>query len=201
MTMTTDYGDGVDTTPRQPARNSTYSVQIRPGSPLKQEVLASPEVESPIDFFEHGSPTIQPRNGNNRAYDQTHRWTVLAREAEADEVSILSVTSEEKGYYASLLPDGGEDTVGAHEPLVEDSRASSRLGSVISGFDEGAFIEHDHEHQLDDTNREEEEENGFSEIDFEDTTQLAPFVELPPTEPPPYLPYLYLSRLFTSVAD
>ena len=116
---------------------------------------------------------------------------MLAREAEADEVSILSVTSEEKGYYASLLPDGGEETVGAHEPLVEDRRASSRLGSVISGFDERAFIEHDHEHQFN-THREEDEENGFSEIDFEDTAQLAPFVELPPTEPPPYLPYLHL---------
>src|SRR5277367_4722725 len=190
--MTTDYGDRIDTTPRQPARNSTYSVQIRPGSPLKQEVLASPEVESPIDFYEHGSPTIRPRN-ENRAYDQARRWTVLTREAEADEVSILSVTSEEKGYYASLLPEGGEETLGAHEPLVEDNRASSRLGSVISGFDEGAFIEHDHEHQL---NREDEEENGFSEIDFEDTAQLAPFVELPPTEPPPYLPYLHLFKTF-----
>src|SRR5271169_3248965 len=155
--MTTDYGDQIDTTPRQPARNSTYSVQIRPGSPLKQEVLASPEVESPIDFYEHGSPTLRPRNGN-RAYDQARRWTVLTREAEADEVSILSITSEEQGYYASLLPEGAEET--AHERLVEDSRASSRLGSIISGFDERAFVEHDYEYQ-EQQEQEEQEENGL----------------------------------------
>jgi len=185
MTMSTDYGERIDTTPRQPARNSTYSVQIRPGSPLKQEVLASPEVESPIDFFEHdGSPTVYTRAGN-RAYDQTHRWTMLAREAEADEVSILSATSEEKGYYASLLPEGAEETAGAHEPPIEDSRASSRLGSTISGFDERAFVEHDPEHRPHEVNEQEEDENGFSEIEFEETAQLTPFVELPPTEPPP----------------
>ena len=187
--MSTEYGEGIDTAPRQPARNSTYSVQIRPGSPLKQEVLASPEVESPIDFIEYDdrASTVHSRSGN-RAFDQTQRWTVLAREAEADEVSILSVTSEEKGYYTSLLPEEADGTAGAHEPPVEDRRASSRLGSIISGFDEGAFIEHDYEHPIYEPNEEQEDENGFSEIDFDDSPQLTPFVELPPIEPPPYLP-------------
>ena len=183
--MTTGYSDRVNPSPRQPSRNSAYSVHIRPSSPLKQEVLSSPEVHSPIHFFEDGSPTIRPRN-SNRAYDQTHRWTVLAREAEADEVSILSITSEEKGYYTSLLPEGADETAGGHEPPLDDYRASSLLGSVISGFDEGAFVEHDPEQQHQNEPNE-EDENGFSEINFEETPELTPFVQLPPTEPPPYL--------------
>jgi hypothetical protein len=85
-----------------------------------------------------GSPDPADHTPNpsrhSRVLDHTQRWTVLARDAEADEISLLSITSEEKGYYTSLLPD---DTIA--EPIPVDSRASSQ----ISGFDENAFVEYD----------------------------------------------------------
>jgi len=144
---------GNDTTPRQPGRQSnSLSIFNRPGSPLKQEVFASPVFGSPEPAG--GSPFL---SRDNRVFDQTQRWTVLAREAEADEISLLSVTSEEKGYYTSIVPDDIPDA----EPVTVETRASSR----ISGFDENAFVEYD-EREVRDT-REESVER-YSEIeDFE----------------------------------
>jgi hypothetical protein len=122
-------------------------------------------------------------------YDQTHRWTVLAREAEADEVSILSVNSEDRGYYTSLfdgtMPEEPAQQVTVLEPvIVEGSRASSRLGS-LSGFSEGILVEQDIEEEegfyYQKRNTREESVERFSEIDFEDTVQL-------PLDPIPYKP-------------
>jgi hypothetical protein len=172
--MTTDL-DRTDLTPRQPSRHGPATILTygRPGSPLKQEVLASPDLDS-LDCFEPPSPT--PSRGS-RTLDQAQRWTILAREAEADEVSILSITSEERGYYASLLPESHEEVATQDVSLVEWSRASSRLGSVISGFSEGAFVEneHEHEYEYDDVRdiREESVER-FSEVDYAETASITP---------------------------
>src|ERR1700738_1653316 len=161
MAMSTE--ERTDLTPR-PQRQSNLIVSHRPGSPLKQEVLASPVVESSPP-----SPTPTVSRGG-RTYETTHRWTVLAREAEADEVSILSINSEDRGYYASLfdgtLPDEPAENVTVLEPIiVEERRASSQFGFVeethartnsqfsingkrassrfgsVSGFSEGVWVE------------------------------------------------------------
>ncbi len=186
--MKTTMYERDDLTPKPP-RHSSQSIGVsRPGSPLKEEVLASPDFDyqfSP-DLFSHESPTL---SRNNRVFDQTHRWTVLAREAQADEVSILSVTSEEKGYYTSLLPDElPPNPAGEHEP---HGHSGSRTGSVISGFNESAFVEHN---EAENEGCEELEESGesFSEITFDETIQfsapstLRPFIQLPLSEPPSY---------------
>lgn len=132
MTMSTTDNDRSELTPRQPSRHSNnLSIFNRPGSPLKQEVFASPVFGSPEPTYYHDSPIL---SHGSRVLDPAQRWTVLAREAEADEISLLSITSEEKGYYSALLPD---DTVAG--PVKVDSRASSQ----ISGFDENAFVEYD----------------------------------------------------------
>jgi hypothetical protein len=162
--MTTNH-ERVNRTPKEHVPNTSYSVVSinKPSSPLNQKVIVSPELKS--------RNYIPTTSRNDRAFDQTQRWTILAREAEADEVSILSVTSEEKGYYNSLLPD--EPTVPT-EP-VEDNHT----GSVISGFSEGEFVEHESEESVE----------RFSEVNYDETIQFsdpslpAPFT---PTEPPPY---------------
>lgn len=183
MTTSTNF-DSNDLTPRQPSRHNpaTLLTYGRPGSPLKQEVLVSPDIDSPDDF-EPLSPT--PSRSGSRGLDQTQRWTVLAREAEADEVSILSITSEEKDYYTSLLPDSPEEIPAQEVNPVTWSRASSRLGSVISGFSEGAFVEHEFEYD-DARNIRHESVDRFSEIDHGETVSIystsAPY---PPTTQSP----------------
>jgi hypothetical protein len=215
MTTSTDI-DRNDLTPRQPSRHGPATVLTygRPGSPLKQEVLASPDLDSPDDF-EPLSPT--PSRGGSRVLDQTQRWTVLAREAEADEVSILSITSEERDYYTSLLPDSPEEAHTHEINPVEWSRTSSQLGSVISGFTEGAFVENEYEYD-DSRNIREESVDRFSEIDYGETVpptsapyppttqspsptherypsissqfppsiEPPPFIQVPPSDLPPY---------------
>jgi hypothetical protein len=183
MTTSTDI-DRNDLTPRQPSRHGPATVLTygRPGSPLKQEVLASPDLDSPDDF-EPLSPT--PSRSGSRVLDQTQRWTVLAREAEADEVSVLSITSEERDYYTSLLPDSPEEPH-IHEVNPDEwSRTSSHLGSVISGFSEGEFVEN--EHDYDETrNIREESVDRFSEIDYGETTSIRPTsAPYPPTTQSP----------------
>ena len=186
--MKTTIYERVDLTPKPP-RDSSQSIEItRPGSPLKQEVCASPDFDyqfSP-DLFSRESPTL---SRHNRVFDQTHRWTVLAREAQADEVSILSVTSEEKGYYTSLLPnEPSPKPPGDHE---SHGHSGSRTGSVISGFNESAFVEHN---EAESEGREEREESGesFTEVNYDEAIQfsapsmLPPFIQLPLSEPPPY---------------
>ena len=184
--MKTTIYERVDLTPKQ-SRHSTQSIiTSRSGSPLKQEVAPDLDYHFTPDFLPQESPTL---SRNNRVFDQTHRWTVLAREAEADEVSILSVTSEEKGYYTSLPPD---------EPTPDPAHKSpghsgSRAGSVISGFNETAFVEHN---EAENGGQEEREESGepFSEIDYDEaiqfaaTSELPPFIQLASSEPPPYYP-------------
>ena len=179
--MKTTIHERVDLTPKK-SRYSTQSIVTnRPGSPLKQEVF------DPPDFDYHFSSDLVPQESstlsrNSRVFDQTHRWTVLAREAEADEVSVLSVTSEEKGYYNSLLPSG------ANEPR---GHSTSRAGSVISGFNESAFVEHN---EAENQGQQEREGIGeaFSEVDYDEEIQFAappelpPFIQLAPSEPPPY---------------
>ena len=181
-----------DLTARQPrTRDLTprSSTGIRPGSPLKQEIASSVESSS-IDYLparrsSSSSPTL---SRDTRAYDQTHRWTVLTREAEADEVSIFSVTSEEKFYYAALFPDEGS-------PQVNNQRTSNRY----SGFSEGVLIEKD-EYEYNNLPTEPEKEDNverFSEIEFEgeefpETTNAPPplpFVPQPPPDPVGYFPF------------
>lgn len=182
--MTAEY-ERVELTPKQapPApRHTSYTIN-RPDSPLKQEVFTtSLDLEFEEQEYHHIYPPTSMRS--SRAFDQTHRWTVLAREAEADEVSILSVTSEEKGYYTSLPPDVvGSDTVNA---VVDGDRPRS----VISGFSQDAFVEHEHEEDRHQNVRETSVER-FSEIDYDEAIQfsalpqITPFLALSTTEPPP----------------
>jgi hypothetical protein len=191
--MTTEYGR-VDLTPKQSTttHHASYTIN-RPGSPLKQEVGALPDLESAMsEYMAYISPstttttTTTSFTRRNRAFDQTHRWTVLAREAEADEVSILSVTSEEKGYYTSLPADV------PHNPSATEGVVNrSRPGSGFSGFIQEAFAEHEPDEIQ---NTQEESTEPFNEINetvqetiqFSALPQLSPLVELPPTEPPPY---------------
>lgn len=184
MTMTTTtVHDRTELTPPQPSRQSnTLSIFNRPGSPLKQEVLASPVFGSPDPAADES--LIFTRD--SIALDQTQRWTVLAREAEADEISLLSITSEEKGYYASILPD---DTT---EPIPVETRR-------ISGFDENAFVECDNNSEL--RKIREGSVERYSEIeDYEPLptqfhsptsppTRFDPpnFAQAPPSDPPPYV--------------
>jgi len=187
--MTTD-NDAVDTT----LNASSPQPVTKPGSPLIQEILPS-SIYSYYDPYDPPPLSPRPRPRDNRTYDQTHRWTVLAREAEADELSIVSLTSEERGYYSSLIP---EITGQRPEPGGESSRTSSRLGSVISGFDENAFIETDHarsDSEAEHIDREEGVER-FSEIDYNEPVQFIPparpvsqYLQVPPTEAPPYFPF------------
>lgn len=181
--------DRTDFTPSQPVRHSnTLSIFNRPGSPLKQEVLASPVFGSPEPADNHDSPIL---SRGSRILDTTQRWTVLAREAEADEISLLSITSEEKGYYSSLLPD---DTVA--EPVTDDRRADSQIG----GFDENAFVEYN---DSDLQERRETSIGTYGEIEnYEPSpaqfthfhsptsppTRFDPpgFTQAPPSDPPPY---------------
>ena len=196
--MTTVH-DRTDLTPRQPRRQSnTLSIFNRPGSPLKREVLASPVV-GPHKPAAEDESLIFTRD--SIALDQTQRWTVLAREAEADEISLLSITSEEKGYYASILPH--ETTA---EPLTVETRSSSR----ISGFDENAFVEYDDNPELREI-REGSVER-YSEIEeyepisthFHSPTSpptlfvLPSFTQAPPSDPPPYVSFFFISFLTPS---
>lgn len=180
--MKTTIYDRVDLTPKQ-SRYSTQSLtNERPGSSLNQDTFSSPDLDYHFtsDLLPQVSPTL---SRNNRVFDQTHRWTVLAREAQADEVSILSVTSEEKGYYSSLLPDEPPKPSGTHE------HSASRPGSVISGFNESAFVEHN---EAENEGQEEGTGDQFSEVNYDDTIQfeqpsvVLPFIQLPLSEPPPY---------------
>ena len=186
--MTTEYGR-VDLTPKQSTTYHTSYTVNKPRSPSKQEMGPTSDLESAVsEYMAYISPpttttTTTSFSRRNRAFDQTHRWTVLAREAEADEVSILSVTSEEKGYFISLPPDE------PHNPATEGAVNGSEPGSVISGFSQDAFVEHESDEIQ---NAQEEIADRFSEIDYDDTIQfsalpqLSPFVELAPPEPPPY---------------
>jgi hypothetical protein len=133
-------------TPRM-STGRTYSPRNSlPGSPLKQQ-LFSPEVRRPRS----------PRD--SRTLDQAHRWTVLTREAEADEVSILSITSEERGYFASLVPD-----------------AVDRRGS---GFSDGVIVE---EEDFERTEVDSTEE--FSEVEFEGRGEPVGEESVVPAHPP-----------------
>ena len=188
MTM---ENERVDTTSKASSRHSIQSINW-PGSPLKREIINSLNCED-ADPYDPPPFSPRPRTRDILTYDATHRWTVLAREAEADELSIVSLTSEEKGYYTSLIPDGAAGEVLQHHG--ESSRTSSRLGSVISGFDENAFVDNDHTPP--DLDEEHDKREGsierFSEIDYEETIQFAPptqpppFIQLAPTDPPPYI--------------
>jgi hypothetical protein len=189
MAMSTE--DRTDLTPRQLQRQSNFHYQ-RPGSPLKQEVLASPDIDSGLP-----SPTF------SRTNDATHRWTMLAREAEADEISILSVKSEDRDYYTSLfdgtMPEEERQHVTVMEPvIVEGSRAASRLGSIsgslVSWFSEGVLVDEEYDDDayfFEERKRREESVERFSEVDFDDTISLPPE---PPLMPPPYSPIILADR-------
>jgi len=187
MTMTGN--DRTEITPRQPVRHSnTLSIFNRPGSPLKQEVLASPVFGSPEPADNDDSAIL---SRGSRVLDPAQRWTVLAREAEADEISLLSITSEEKGYYSALLPD---DTVA--ESATDDNRADSQ----ISEFDENAFVEYDDSdlHETRETSMgtygeiEQYEPSPAQFAHFHSPTSpptrfdLPGFTQAPPSDPPPY---------------
>lgn len=190
---TTTGNDRLDLTPKQPQRyqnasnNTPTTTSVRPGSPLKQEVFASPVLESSLDYYfsPSSSPTL---SRDTRAFDQAQRWTILSREAEADEVSILSVTSEEKNYYALLLPDDNEPRGAANQDQINDSRTSSR----ISGFTTNA-VEDEYEYNNLRNEREDSIER-FSEVEYDETHSTqelhvpAPEIAPPPTElhPPPF---------------
>src|SRR5271156_2013471 len=143
-------------TPRQPSRNS-HVIFNRPGSPLKQEVLASPDPESPSPN-DPGSPILRREKRNSRTFDPHARWSYIESEAGADfdEVSIISALSEEKDYYG-MLADMDE-----LPPIVDDSRTTSHVGSVIS---EGSLVERDEENLT----PKEESIDRFSEIDYNET--------------------------------
>lgn len=210
MLSTTDP-DTVDTTPKQSSKqnNNHYvdtktptAITITPthlrrsGSPLKQEVLASPVPESPVDYYY--SPSASPTFSRDaRGIEGAHRWTVLSREAEADEVSILSVTSEEKNYFAALIPD-------ALQTPENERRTSSR----ISGFSGAAVAEDEYEYNnLQNGNEREDSVERFSEVEYDESPPeeiqesvdeqfpppeneptLPPFTVNPPLDPPPYVP-------------
>jgi hypothetical protein len=193
--LSTTEPDRVDRTPKQSSRQS-YHVETtptplrRPGSPLKQEVLASPVPDSPGGYYY--SPSASPTfSRDDRAFHQAQRWTVLSREAEADEVSILSITSEEKNYYAALVPD---------EPNTPKHQSST--DSHISGFSGEAFAEDEYEYNNLQKEREESVER-FSEVEYDgpmppeeipieeeqpqlpppNETEVPPFTVVPPAEP------------------
>jgi len=192
--MTSDF-DRADVTPRQQSsKHLSYSVTVhRPGSPLKREVLPSPDLASspPLPHYEYeDEDSVTFRRRNTHAYDQAQRWTILAREAEADEVSIVSVTSEERDYLNALVPDVPPPS--NHDGLSTVEIAGGRqVESAISGFDEEAFAERESTEMIsrDDEVDKQPDENNFDEIQFTEPTALPDFTppEDPnssPTEPP-----------------
>lgn len=191
--MTSDHDQRVDATPRgQSQKQLSYSVAVvhRPGSPLKQEVVLSPDLPSsprPHDDDDDDTPSHLRRS--TRVYDQTQRWTVLTREAEADEVSLLSVTSEEKDYLNALVPDASPPLTRDGSPAGENARYS-QVGSTLSGFEEGEFRGRDSSGRttLGDEPRHQPEEKAF----LDETIQFSEPAELPeftPAEAPRYSPF------------
>ena len=199
--MISDF-DRVDVTPRQQSeKHLSYSVTVRrPGSPLKREAHVSRYLASspspPLPEHEAEDPATFRRR-NTRAYDQTQRWTILAREAEADEVSIVSVTSEERDYLNALVPD-------VPPPSNNDGLSAGEIAggigveSAISGFDEDAFTERESTESMSRDNEvdKQPDENTFDEaIYFTEPVELPDFTppqdpNSPPTEPSRYDPLI-----------
>lgn len=185
-----DYNSSDQLTPRQPSRTSQVPFN-RPGSPLKQEVLASPDPQSPSPN-DPGSPILRREKRASRTFDSQARWSYIETEvgADFDEVSIISALSEEKDYYGMLA-----DVEDMEElpPIVDDSRTTSHVGSVIS---EGSLVEREEEVNLtpkegsiDQFSEIDDNETGFPEGDetlqFLPSQGPPPFIQDPPTEPLP----------------
>ena len=199
--MISDF-DRVDVTPRQQsAKHLSYSVTVhRPGSPLKREALLSRDLASspsppPPELEDEDSTTFRRRN--TRAYDQTQRWTILAREAEADEVSIVSVTSEERDYLNALVPDVPPPS-NKDGPSAGEIAGGMGVQNAISGFDEDAFTERESTEPMsrdNDVDNQPDENKFDEEIYFTEPVELPDFTppqdpDSPPTGPPRYDPLI-----------
>lgn len=182
--MTTEY-DREDLSPRFTLPHAKYTVVHRSTSSPKTDSFpfASPR-STYLDYDEPASPIILSRN--DRAFDQTHRWTVLAREAEADEVSVLSVTSEEIGYYASILPD-------EPVPPPTQDRGNHTRGGKNGTKRDGSTEDDDDDPQTAYFNKAKDgNADQLADVDFGEAIQFSPPITpalfLPAPEEPTYLP-------------
>jgi hypothetical protein len=180
--MTTEF-DREDQISRPTLPRTTVRVVHRSSTSPQTDVFPSPR-SGYLDYDGPASPAILTRN--DRAYDQTHRWTVLAREAEADEVSILSVTSEEIGYYASILPDEPVPPPPTHEPSEKRNLTiatnETKKDSPTTNGPQTTYI-----HTTKEGNTYQLTEVDISDaIQFSPPLEPAPFLEAPEDEQPAY---------------